>query len=172
MHRSLPFTVLIIIAALVIALVWVSNRLNRIPTPEPVASEVKPPPPAEPTASQHLLVGYGDPAAEPTEDLRKLHRVTTGYFSVIKDPGRFPIGGNADLAAALRGENPNREVFLPHGHPAFSDAGLLIDRWGTPLVVHPVAWGQLELRSAGPDRVPHTADDLVLSPAGTRVEEP
>ena len=98
MHRSLPFTVLIIIAALVIALVWVSNRLNRIPTPEPVASEVKPPPPAEPTASQHLLVGYGDPAAEPTEDLRKLHRVTTGYFSVIKDPGRFPIGGNAAAA--------------------------------------------------------------------------
>jgi hypothetical protein len=85
---------------------------------------------------------------------------------VIKEPTRFPIGGNADLAAALKGENPNREVFLTADHPVFSKDGLLIDRWGTPLVVHPQGWRQIELRTAGPDKKPYTEDDLVLTPAG------
>jgi hypothetical protein len=45
-------------------------------------------------------------------------------------------------------------------------AGLLIDRWGSPLIVHHKAWRQLEPHSAGPDRIPHNGNDLVLSPAG------
>ncbi len=119
-----------------------------------------------PTAAESLLVGFGDPATPPVEDLRKLQRVAIGYYSLIKDSQRFPIGGNEDFAAALRGENPNREVFVRPGNPLFSPEGLLIDRWGSPLIIHPLAWRQLELRSAGPDRIPHNADDLVLSPTG------
>lgn len=119
-----------------------------------------------PSAAEALLAGYGDPATEPVEDLRKLHRVVVSYFSVIKESSRHPIGGNADLAAALRGENPNQEVFLPADHPVFSPDGLLLDRWDTPLVVHPQAWRELELRSAGPDRTPYTDDDLILAPTG------
>ena len=110
--------------------------------------------------------GYADPATPPIEDLKKVHRVITGYFSVVKDASRFPIGGNADLAAALRGENPNRETYVPGGHKVFSTDGLLLDRWGSHLVVHPEAWTQIELRSAGPDKIPYTADDLVLKPSG------
>lgn len=92
----------------------------------------------------------------------------TGYFSVVKNPSRNPIGGNADLAAALRGENPNRTVFVPLGHAIFSPEGLLLDRWGTPVIVHPEGWRRIELRSAGPDKGPYTADDLILNPAGLR----
>lgn len=136
--------------------------------PSPASPPISQAPPVtdQPTAAESLLVGYSDAATPPIEDLRKIHRIAVGYFSVIKDASRFPIGGNEDFAAALRGENPNREVFVRAGHPLFSPAGLLVDRWGSPLVVHPVAWQQLELRSAGPDRIPHNADDLVLSPAG------
>ncbi|MEK7953699.1 hypothetical protein [Luteolibacter soli] len=119
-----------------------------------------------PTASERLLEGYADPSTPPIEDLKKVQRVVAGYFSVVKDASRFPIGGNADLAAALRGENPNRETYLPEGHPVFSKDGLLIDRWGSPLVVHPEAWTQLELRSAGPDKIAYTSDDLVMKPSG------
>lgn len=126
--------------------------------------------PPTPTASERLLEGYADPATPPLEDLRKLHRVLTGYFSVVKDASRNPIGGNADLAAALRGENPNRTVFVHPGHAVFSPDGLLRDRWDTPIVVHPEGWRRIELRSAGPDRTPYTADDLILSPAGHRAE--
>ncbi|MCW1923482.1 hypothetical protein OKA05_13035 [Luteolibacter arcticus] len=124
------------------------------------------PTPRTPTAAERLLEGYADPATPPIEDLRKIHRVAAGYFSVVKDASRFPIGGNADLSAALRGENSNREVLVPEGHRAFSKEGWLIDRWGTPLVVHPEGWKQLELRSAGPDKTPYTPDDLVLKPSG------
>jgi hypothetical protein len=84
----------------------------------------------------------------------------------MKDSSKNPIGGNADLAAALRGENPNKEIFLPADHPLFSADGLLLDRWNTPLIVHPEAWRELELRSAGPDKTPYTADDLILLPNG------
>lgn len=148
-------------------------RLSREPASLPEIQS-PPPSPAErsvtrpPTASEKLLEGYGDPATPPVEDLKRLNRVVTGYFSVVKEASRFPIGGNADLAAALRGENSNREVLVADGHPVFSPDGLIIDRWGTPLTVHPEAWQQLELRSAGPDKVPFTADDLVLAPNGTR----
>lgn len=137
----------------------------------PAASQTPVTPMTPPTASETLLAGYADPETEPIEDVRKLHYVTGGYFSVIKDPSRFPVGGNADLAAALRGENPNREVFLRPDHPVFSAGGLLVDRWGTPLVVHPEGWRQIELRSAGPDRKPYTTDDLVILPNGNRKAE-
>jgi hypothetical protein len=138
----------------------------------PVETRSQPAPePAVPTAGERLLDGYADPATPPIEDLRKLHRVLTGYFSVIKDPSRNPIGGNADLAAALRGENPNRTVFVPAGHPVFSPDGLLLDRWGTPVIVHPEGWRRIELRSAGPDKTPYTADDLMIAPSGQRRAE-
>ena len=141
-----------------------SPKKPPIPDRAPVLQPA--PPPHVPTAAERLLEGYADPTTPPIEDLKKVHRVITGYFSVVKDASRFPIGGNADLATALRGENPNRETYVPEGHPVLSKDGLLIDRWGSPLVVHPEAWTQLELRSAGPDKIAYTADDLVLKPSG------
>jgi hypothetical protein len=151
-------------------ILWMALNKREV-TPPP---GIKPAPPSQPpipqahvpTAAERLLEGYANPATPPIEDLKKVHRVITGYFSVVKDSSRFPIGGNADLAAALRGENPNRETYVPEGHPLFSKDGLLVDRWGSPLVVHPEAWTQLELRSAGSDKIAYTADDLVLKPSG------
>jgi hypothetical protein len=174
MRRSLPIVVVILLFALMGMVIWVSNRLDfpvKPPQAPPVKSEIKPSPPAAPTATESLLAGYADPSTPPIEDLRKIHRVAIGYFSVIKDSSRFPIGGNEDLSAALRGENANREVFVRPGNPVFSAEGLLIDRWGSPVIVHPEAWRQLELRSAGPDRIPHNADDLILSPAGASIND-
>ena len=176
MRRPFTIVVLLLVSAMLGMLVWVSNNLGRIERKSAAAriveSRVPPQQPSRPTASEMLLEGYGDPAAPPIEDLRKIHRVATGYFSVIKDSGRFAIGGNEDFSAALRGENPNREVFVRAGNPVFSPAGLLVDRWGSAVIVHPEAWRQLEFRSAGPDRTPYTEDDLILAPTGiSRVEK-
>ena len=175
MNRRL-FTILglLLVFAMLGMLVWVSNQLDTLRPPPKVAPvpEASPSqsqtstPTAAPTASEALLEGYADPSTPPIDDLRKIQHVAVGYFSVVKDPQRFPIGGNADFAAALRGENANREVFLPANHRLFSADGLILDRWGTPLIVHPQAWRELELRSAGPDRIPNNEDDLVLSPTG------
>lgn len=156
--------------AILALLVWLLFNTGSNPvSPPSSASRSSPPPQAPaPTAAVALLAGYADPATEPIDDLRKLHRVITGYFSIVKESSRYPIGGNADLAAALRGENPNKEIFLPASHPVFSADGLILDRWKTPLIVHPEAWRELELRSAGPDKMPYNEDDLVLTPAGLR----
>ena len=124
-------------------------------------------PPLGSLPSDRLLAGYGDDSQPPLEDLKKLNRVLLGYFSVVKDVTRHPIGGNADLAAALLGENANDRVFIRPDHPALNQAGLLIDRWGTPLFVHPIAARELDLRSAGPDKRLFTTDDVVLNSDGS-----
>ena len=175
MRRVFLIVVLLMVFAMLGVLVWVSNQLGSIqrqrPSKIPVASRLPIPSPATaPTAAESLLTGYGDPATPPIEDLRKIQRVATGYFSLIKDAQRFPIGGNEDFSAALRGENPNREIFIRAGHPVISPQGLLLDRWGSPLIIHPEAWRELTLRSAGPDRIPYTGDDLALSPTGTSAQ--
>lgn len=42
----------------------------------------------------------------------------------------------------------------------------VVDRHGTPLIVHPISRKLLEIRFAGPDRKPYTSDALVWpSPA-------
>jgi hypothetical protein len=170
-HRTFTIVGLLLVFAMLGTLVWVSDNLGRItrkPKSPPVGVESRSPAvqPAKATACEALLAGYGDPATPPIEDLRKIQRVATGYFSLIKDSGRFAIGGNEDFSAALRGENPNREVFVRAGNPVFSPVGLLVDRWGSPVIVHPEAWRQLEFRSAGPDRIPYNEDDLTLAPNG------
>jgi len=172
MTRRRKIYSLILLVTVIGLLIW-NHRQVVPPTPPLPHVESQPPPqlPAPSTAAESLLEGYADPATPPIEDLRKIHRVVTGYFSVVKDSSRNPIGGNADLAAALQGENPNREVLVRKTNPVFSSESLLIDRWGTPLVVHPEAWRQLTLRSAGPDKTPYTDDDLVLTPAGIQPQQ-
>jgi hypothetical protein len=166
-----------ILTALIIAVVlWLFFRLDSeerdvAPVSQPSRSEEKQPVSTTPAPGDRLLEGYGDPSTPAIEDLRRLQRVITGYHSVIKDASRFPIGGNADLSAALTGENANREVFVSKGHPIIRD-GLLTDRWGSPLIVHPEAWRQLELRSPGPDRIPYNGDDLILRPDGSSGKPP
>ena len=162
--------IVILLIAVAIVLGWRFTRETPpSPSPDTAGTTMSQPDPeaaSQPTAAEALLEGYGNPSTPPIEDLRKIHRVVTGYFSLVKDPNKNPIGGNADLAAALRGENPNREVFVREGNRIFTSDGLLKDRWESPLIVHPEAWRQLELRSAGPDKVPYNEDDLVLTPTG------
>jgi len=157
-----------LVAILAIA-VWLllPGPSPEVPSPSfRVVSQPEVPKPLRPTAAELLLENYGDPATPPIEDLRAMHRVMTGYFSLVKDPSKNPIGGNADLAAALRGDNPNREVFVKANNKVFNSQGLVQDRWGSVLIVHPEGWREIEFRSAGPDKIPYNADDLILSPTG------
>lgn len=138
------------------------------PPPAPAPSEGDIPshdddvPPTLP--GERLMGTYGDPFTDPIDDLRAIDRVVSGYFSIIKEHEGFSIGGNEDLAACLRGENAYRQRFLPDNHRAFGPGGRLVDRWGTPVFVHPLAARQFELRSAGPDRELFTDDDVILAP--------
>lgn len=78
--------------------------------------------------------------------------------------GGNPVGINSEITAQLMGKNPRHMNFID------ADAGLrvnasgeLIDPWGTPFFFHQLSGTDMEIHSAGPDRVMWTADDLVVS---------
>lgn len=162
--------------AIPLLLLWLAATFLRAPSPAKRRPAAPPAPqtfsedrknePLPPLPGDTLLEAYASEGSTPIEDLRKINRLLAGYFSVIKDQTRYPIGGNADLAACLLGENANRMPFLRPDHPSLNPDRLLIDRWGTPLSIHPEAARELTLRSAGPDKTMFTDDDLILLPSG------
>jgi hypothetical protein len=72
-----------------------------------------------------------------------------------------PVGNNAEITAALQGENPKQINFLKPDGNRVNASGELVDPWGTPYFFHQLSAQQTEIRSAGPDRTMYTADDLV-----------
>lgn len=79
---------------------------------------------------------------------------------MVKSRDSFQYASNEELVQFLMGKNDYQEPYLSPDSHALKD-GKLIDRWGTPLMVHPVSHNRLELISAGPDRRPYTKDDLM-----------
>lgn len=76
--------------------------------------------------------------------------------------GENPIGTNAEITRSLLGDNLKQvKIPLPLGSQ-LNDKGELSDRWGTPYFFHQLSHDHMEIRSAGPDRVMWTSDDLEL----------
>ena len=71
-----------------------------------------------------------------------------------------PVGSNAEIARALGGDNPGQVNFLD---PAMrvNEKGELVDAWGTPFFFHQISGTEMEIHSAGADKIMWTADDLV-----------
>ena len=97
-------------------------------------------------------------------DLRELQQRVGLFLTSVKEPYRPPLGINEDVAKALTGGNRYGEVVLPTNHPSLNDRGQLVDRWGTPYHFHPRAANVIDIRSAGPDRILFTDDDLLSTP--------
>jgi hypothetical protein len=75
-----------------------------------------------------------------------------------------PVGENSEITAALTGRNKLAFAFIPKDCPAINSKGELCDRWGKPYFFHQISGEKMEIRSAGPDGVLWTADDVVLTP--------
>lgn len=75
-----------------------------------------------------------------------------------------PVGENAEITAALMGDNRLGLALIPKGHRALNERGELCDRWGTPFRFHQLSGTKMEVRSAGPDRKFATQDDAVWTP--------
>ena len=110
-----------------------------------------------------LVAGLLDPAGSAQRDLAIVALVLEAWQSNFPGQGN-PVGENVEITAALTGRNQLRLDLIPNNHPAISRAGDLCDRWGTPLFFHQLSGTQMELRSAGPDRLHHTDDDVVWTP--------
>jgi hypothetical protein len=78
--------------------------------------------------------------------------------------GGNPVGTNPEITDALRGKNPKHINFLnPEAGMRINASGELIDPWGTPYFFHQLSGTDMEIHSAGPDRIMWTSDDLVIS---------
>jgi len=133
------------------------------PTPEEqVESIVKTPAePRRPVLADTMLANYGTDESSGTEDFRKLTTFLDSVFLLVKKRDTADYATNEDLALFLKGSNPHQTAFLSADSPALNKEGQLIDRWGSPIIVHPISRKLLEIRSAGPDQKPYTDDDFL-----------
>ncbi|MDZ4288314.1 MAG: hypothetical protein U0984_10160 [Prosthecobacter sp.] len=133
------------------------------------------PPPGDgpsPSVSQAELASRGSPLAgqlnapdaPPDQDVVVLRDLIRQYLSALQRRPGPPIGDDADLVRALSGRNPLKLTVIPGNHPAINAEGRLLDRWGTPYLIHARSSQSYEVRSAGPDKRLFTADDFVAPP--------
>jgi len=110
-----------------------------------------------------IVAPLNRPDSTIARDLETLALVFDSWRSNFPREGN-PVGENADITAALSGDNPLGFVLIPRNHPAINAAGELCDRWGTPFRFHQISGQVMEIRSAGPDRTFATADDAEWKP--------
>jgi hypothetical protein len=128
------------------------------PGPSPSATA-----PREPAKPLPYIVGSVD--APPTNIppqivVENMRRAIINYGSTFSGN---PVGTNPEIAAALNGENPKQIKFIdPENGLRINGKGELVDSWGTPFFFHQVSATDTEVRSAGPDKIMWTPDDLVI----------
>ena len=98
------------------------------------------------------------------EDVENLFVACQKYKEVV---GSYPIGGNAEVAKALKGVNPKNAIIIVGRKTELNDKGEFVDPWGTPLRIYFSDTGVL-IRSAGPNRrfddsTVMEADDFIRS---------
>ncbi|MGJ8724078.1 MAG: hypothetical protein ACSHYB_05935 [Roseibacillus sp.] len=111
-----------------------------------------------------FLRNYGSPDLPPENDLLLLGDLLDLFRTTLKQADSLPTSGNREIVKALQGSNAHREVFLPSGFTFLDKQGRLLDRWQTPLYFHFVSARSPEIRSAGPDLLLWTEDDLSKLP--------
>ena len=82
------------------------------------------------------------------EDVENLF---TGLQKYKERVGAYPVGGNAEVAAALQGRNGKNVIIIVGRKTDLNDKGEFVDPWGTPLRIYFSDTGVL-IRSAGPNR--------------------
>jgi hypothetical protein len=130
------------------------------------SSPVVPPSGNHQAPGDRLLTDYGNPANPPATDLLLLARAMNSFLLINKQAAYRPLSANEEWSAALRGKRSGSEPWISNQSPALDSQQRLIDRWRTPLFFHALGNKQWEIRSAGPDRKPWTADDLIEKTAG------
>lgn len=110
-----------------------------------------------------IVAPLNRPDSTVARDLETLTHLLDAWRSNFPRDGN-PVGENAEITAALVGENSLGLALIPKNHPAINARGELCDRWGTPFRFHQLSGQRMEIRSAGPDRVFATGDDAVWTP--------
>jgi hypothetical protein len=116
-------------------------------------------PPAALNAANPSSAASPPPGVPPEILVQNVRRAIRQYGAMF---GGNPVGTNPEITAQLSGKNPKGVNFIN------ADAGMrvnaqgeMVDSWGTPLFFHQLSGTDTEVRSAGPDKVMWTSDDLV-----------
>lgn len=135
----------------------ISLTKPKLATSSNVASSAQP---AKPLPFQ-IGSAEGPPAEiSPQSVLENTRRAIVNYGSTF---GGNPVGTNPEITAALNGQNPKQIKFIdPEAGLRVNGNGELVDSWGTPFFFHQLSANDTEIRSAGPDKVMWTADDIVI----------
>ncbi len=175
--NRLTFTLSALILALLTWFFWPSSapqRISPLPSPHPAAASSAPAPtpdrrtppatPAPPAERSPLADLLNAPSKNIRDDLRLVSEILDTFRTNFPRTGN-PVGTNAEITAALAGKNKLQLALIPADHPAIDRAtGELHDRWGTPFFFHAESGSRMEIRSAGPDKKHHTADDQAFTP--------
>ena len=82
------------------------------------------------------------------EDVENLFSALQKYKEHV---GAYPIGGNAEVAKALKGQNPKNVIILVGRKNDLNEKGEFVDPWGTALRIY-FSDNGIMVRSAGPNR--------------------
>jgi hypothetical protein len=117
--------------------------------------------------SQDLSAGAGQvvPAINavsnipPEAAVQNVRRAVRQYGEMF---GGDPVGNNPEITAQLTGKNPKQINFL-NGVDGMrvNQNGELVDAWGIPYFFHQLSGSDMEVRSAGPDKIMWTSDDIL-----------
>lgn len=163
----------LVMGILVIGIGWRFARHAPTTAPpihrEPVPHQTRPalPPeenPAHESSTHPPSPALPGPSATPEERQQVLDAIDNLEFAFrdyANALGGNPVGTNAEITAALQGDNPNQLKLEIPGGSSINSKGELCDRWDTPWFFHQLSARKMEIRSAGPDRVLYSGDDLV-----------
>ncbi len=134
------------------------ERIRSIPKPQA-------PPATNPTAADatnatqiNALAQLNDPNTTAQTDIRIIEHLLNQVHTVFHE---LPTGEHEEIVAFLRGANPRGIQYIPDNDPNLNDEGKIIDRWGTPYFFHTLSRHRIEVRSAGPDQLHWSEDDIV-----------
>jgi hypothetical protein len=110
------------------------------------------------SAADSTPAPQAEAALPPATVLDKARVVMNNYRATF---GENPVGTNPEITAALRGKNVKQINFVADSGLRVNEKGEMVDAYGTPFFFHQISGQEMEIRSAGADRVMWTSDDLV-----------
>lgn len=112
--------------------------------------------------------GGGNAASEPADAPGGIPpaNVVANVRTAVRQYGDMfhgnPVGTNPEITSALNGHNPKGINFINQdGGMRINEQGELVDPWGTPVFFHQISGTEMEVRSAGPDKIMWTSDDVI-----------
>jgi hypothetical protein len=113
------------------------------------------------TLGDQLLKSYASTAGTLENDLKLFTNFLSNVFLLVKERDPRHYATNEDLTLFLTGQQGTLTPYLSMESPLINAEGQLIDRFQSPLIIHPISRDRIEIRSSGPDLTPYTGDDVV-----------